>query len=533
MAVSPVFTSPNRTYSFGPFRLIPGQLLLLEGDTPVRVGGRALELLSVLVERAGELVSKQELLARAWPNAVVEESNIKVAVATLRRALRDGRDGQRYLVNVSGRGYQFVAPVTRTDGHGPSAAPVPGRSHHLPVPPHRIVGRQPSIRTIKGLFATHRLVTLIGEGGIGKTTVAIAVAQDLSRTAPDEVRFVDLSMLTDASFVPAAVATVLGVAAHPQGPTAALVDALADRQLLLVLDSCEHVLSSVAEFISRILCEAPGVRILATSREPLRAPAETLHRLPPLSSPPAASHPNAVEALGYPAVQLFVERAKASNEYFRFDDGDAPLVSAICRKLDGIALAIELAATHADAFSLRDLCTLLDDSHRVLALERRSAFARHSSLAATLDWSYRLLTDDERTVLRRISVFCGTFSLSSAIAIAGPDCDAVRALQGLVSRSMVTIDWGSEAPGYRLLDTTRAYAASKLREAGEEDITRSKHARHLVERLAPQATHRSTDGSKHIEDAQDSAVHDRHGDEPDGNWSIASTKPGTDAGGTG
>ncbi|SEK27027.1 Predicted ATPase [Roseateles sp. YR242] len=483
MAAEPTPAPLSRTYAFGPFKLIPAQHLLLEGDTPVRLGARALALLVLVVERAGELVSKQEILERAWPHTVVVESNIKVAVATLRRALKDGQDGQRYLVNVSGRGYQFVAPVTCADSDPPVATVLPGRAHHLPVPAHNIVGRQRSIQSISTLFETQRLVTIVGEGGMGKTTVAIAVARQLSHETPDAVRFVDLSTLVDAGSVAMALATELGLQNDSEGVTATLMSALTHQPLLLVLDSCEHVLQPTAELVSRILCEAPGVRILATSREPLRTPGESLHRLPPLRSPPAGSDLSAKEALAFSAVQLFVERAAASNEHFRFEDKDAPLVSAICRKLDGVALAIELAATHADAFSLRDLSTLLDDSRRVLALERRGAFPRHASLAATMDWSYRLLPDNERTLLRRLSVFDGVFSLSSAMAVAGPGQDTVKALHGLVSRSMVAVEWNAQSPGYRLLDTTRAYAATKLQEAGEERDLRRRHALHLVERM--------------------------------------------------
>lgn len=477
-------SSPSeQAYLFGPFRLLPAQQLLLEGDTPVRVGSRALEILGVLVERAGELVSKNELMSRAWPRTVVEESNLKVTVAALRRALGDGRQGHRYLVNIPGRGYRFVAPVLRIDATeaGPRALS-PGE-RNLPYGATRLVGRAEVVATLSALLPQRRFISIVGPGGIGKTTVALAIAEALGTRCEHGAHFVDLAPLLDARFVPMAIAKTLGVTLHSGDAPTTLLGALRERRMLVVLDSCEHVLPAAAAWIEQILAAAPGVLVLTTTREPLRARAETVHRLAALASPPSSVGLTASAALAFPAVELFVERACACLESFSMSDADAPIVADICRKLEGIALAIELTATRVDAFTLRELSALLDNRFRLLALDRRGAFPRHRSLAAALDWSHEMLQAGERTVLRRLSVFAGTFTLDDAEALAGGDADVALALEGLVAKSLVSADVSGAAVRYRLLDTMRAYAAQKLAESGEAATLRQRHAQHLLDVL--------------------------------------------------
>lgn len=478
----PPRTQAERVYLFGPFRLLPARQLLLEGEAPVRIGGRAFDVLTALVEQAGSVVTKNELMARAWPRVVVEDSNLKVTVAALRRALGEGRPGHRYLANVPGRGYRFVAPVQCTD-----VSTAPDRAqplwHNLPHRSTRMVGRAEVVASLARTLTERRLVSIVGPGGIGKTTVALAVAEMFIDKGEHEVGFVNLASLPDARLVPAAVAKALQVTIS-ENTASALAMALRDRRLLIVLDSCEHVLETTAALVDEILAAAPRAQVLATTREILRARGEAVHRLAPLSAPPHTDKLTASEAQAFPAVELFVERASACREGFNLSDADAPVVADICRRLEGIALAIELAATRVDSFTLRELSALLENKFRLLKLDQRSALTRHRSLAAALDWSHELLAENQRAVLRRLSVFSGPFTLASAFAITDDgNGDVVAALEGLVAKSLVSADVGGTVVHYRLLDTTRAYAAQKLLDSGEWIDSRRRHAQHHLEVL--------------------------------------------------
>jgi predicted ATPase/DNA-binding winged helix-turn-helix (wHTH) protein len=487
-------------FFFGPFRLLPARQLLLEGDTPIRLGSRALEILAALVERPGELVSKSELMARAWPNTVVEESNLKVHIATLRRALGEGRLGQRYVATVSGRGYRFVAPVEC--GELRRAAPAsrsPGPSaHNLPAP-KRTIGRAHIVDALLQQLPRSRFVTVVGSGGIGKTTVALAVAHALVADYQNGVRIVDFASLPGPQFVPGAIASALGLTMQFGDPRPALIDYLRDQHMLVVLDSCEHVIEAVASFADEIIRNAAKVAILATSREPLRVSGEHVHRLAPLESPPSVVGLTATQALAFPAVQLFVERATESFDGFDLSDANAPIVGEICHKLEGIPLAIELAATRVDAFGLRELSALLSDRFRLLSQDRRSVLPRHRSLAAALDWSYEFLPDGERAILRHLAVFVGAFTLESATALSGETSIAcstvIDGVANLVAKSLVSADINGAVVQYRLLDTTRAYALQKLDESGELKAVARRHAEHhrdLFERAATEWEARPT-----------------------------------------
>lgn len=455
---------------FGPFRLLAAQHLLLDGDRQVSLGARAFDLLVALTSRAGEVMSKDELMTRVWPGMFVEESNVRVNVAGLRRALRDGLDGQRYIVNVPGRGYSFVAPVQAVLAETKSE---PEATAHpaviLPRSLTNIIGRAPMIDALCSQLAQRRFVTLVGPGGIGKTTVAVAVAHQVTGSYPDGICFVDFSSIRDADLVPAAIAAALGLAVVSQDVAPALMAHLGRKNLLLVLDNCEHVIETAASTAEHISSSAPGVHILSTSREPLRAAGERVHRLPPLESPSRSAGLTAEEAMTYPCVQLFVERVSASLNGFHLTDLEAPVVAEICRQLDGIALAVELAAGRVAAFGLQELAIRLDDRFRLLTSGRRTALPRHQTLAATLDWSYELLPAAEQTLLRRLSVFTGEFSLQAAIAVMA-DADAAQVVANiadLVSKSLVVADWNTDDLRYRLLETTRLYGVEKLR-AGDE-----------------------------------------------------------------
>jgi len=472
--------------SFGPFRVFPAQRLLLEGNKPVRLGSRALDMLIALVEHPGEVVGRDELIARVWPNTHVEEGNLKFQISALRRALGDGRAGHRYIAAVPGRGDSFVAAV-RLAEDAPSVVQIAAtaRKHNLPVLLTRLVGRDQTDGRLAGQLRRQRLLTIVGPGGIGKTSVALAVAEASVNTYEHGVWFVDLAPLGDARLVPSAVAQVLALDIRSDDPVPGLVGALRDRRLVVVLDNCEHVIEAAATLAAAILRGAADVHILATSREPLRVEGEFVQRLPPLSSGSPSDHLDATEALAFPAVELFVERAAAALGEFELSDGDAPIVAEICRRLDGIPLAIEFAAARVEAFGVRGLASRLDDHLRLLTRGRRTTAFRHRTISATLDWSYSLLSDAEQTIFRRLAIFAGGFTLEAAGAVAAdadhPVAELINLVADLVTKSLVWADVGETEPRLRLPVTTRSYALVKLTNSGEHDTIARRHAGYYSE----------------------------------------------------
>jgi predicted ATPase/DNA-binding winged helix-turn-helix (wHTH) protein len=481
---------PASIVSFGPYRLYPTERRLERNDEAVVIGSRSLEILIALVERAGEILSQRELMARVWPDIVVEEANLRGHILGLRRALHDGKDGVRYVANVPGRGYCFVAPVERVVA-APRALPATQPGRVLPPRPMRMVGRVEAVSELSSLLRSRRLVSVVGAGGIGKTTVAVAVAHALLDDFENAVFFIDVGTLTDAALLPFSIASALGF--HPQGsdPMAALLAFLGGRRLLLVLDCCEHVIAAAAVAAERLFSEAPQIHLLVTSREALRAEGEHVHLLRPLETPPSGTELTAVEALASPAVQLFMERAVAGGHRLPLSDGDVNIVADICRRLDGIALAIELTASRAATYGIRGTADLLDGQLKLAWQGRRGTAPRHQTLQAMLDWSYHLLSERDRRVLYRVSIFVGPFTLEAVLAIAADAemdrLEVTSALTNLVDKSLVST-LADEAPTlFRLLDTTRAYAAAKLASSGEQDEIAGKHAAYYSEKLKAQA----------------------------------------------
>jgi predicted ATPase/DNA-binding winged helix-turn-helix (wHTH) protein len=468
--------------SFGPFRLFPKERLLLEADKPIRLGSRALDILITVVERPGQLVSKEELMARVWPNIYVEPANLTVHVAALRRALGDGREGNRYLINIPGRGYRFVAPVSFAEKQTLSSTSLtaPNSAHNLPAQVTRLVGRAETLRVLATQLSHERFLTIVGPGGIGKTSVALALAQEVADTFEHGVWLIDLARVNDASLVPGAIASALGLGTLRGNPINSLVESFRSKYMLLILDNCEHFVDAGASAAVSILRGAPGVRILATSREPLRAEGEHRYRLSSLGVPVTATPLTAGEALRFSAVELFAQCAAARLDDFELTDPDVPFVIDLCRKLDGIPLAIEFAAGHIDTFGVRGLAARLNGGLQQLTGGYRTALPRHQTLRSMLDWSYDWLPETERVILRRISILIGDFTLEQAVAVAGGEdieaCDVADGIASLVTKSLITADISGKEPLYRLLETTRAYALEKLQESDEFDLVARRHA---------------------------------------------------------
>jgi predicted ATPase/DNA-binding winged helix-turn-helix (wHTH) protein len=479
--------------SFGPYRLIPAERLLLKEGDVVDVGNRALDILIALAEAAGEVVSQSELVARAWPNVVVGEGSLRVTIAGLRKTLGDGQDGVRYISNVTGRGYCFVAQVERSAVSPTTVVPLQPASEGLPtfrdkLPARlaRMIGRDGAVEALSKLLASRRFVSVVGPGGLGKTTVAVAVAHAMLDDFGDAVHFVDLSAIKDSNLVPSTVATVLGVMVQAQDPLPSLLAFLAGRRILIVLDNCEHVIDAAASLTARLYSDAPNVHLLTTSRESLRVEGEHVHLLPPLSYPAAKDDLTAAEALASPAVQLFMERALASGYAETLTDAEAPAVASICRQLDGIALAIELAGSRVGAYGLRGTGDLLRSRFKLLWQGRRSALPRHQTLHAMLDWSYNLLSARDRRVLNRLSIFVGVFTVEAAEAVASDDeigaVEVADAIDSLIDKSLIWVAQIDGATHLRLLDTTRAFTAEKLAQASEAHDIAELHALYYAER---------------------------------------------------
>jgi predicted ATPase len=448
----------------------------------VKLGSRALDVLIALAFRPGEIISKDELTKLVWRGAFVNETAVRVAVASVRKALGDG--GERHITTVPGRGYCFVLDVAPTTAKPLSQAADrrPLQPRRLPAQIGRVVGREVVVGALAEEVPRRRLLSLVGAGGIGKTTVAIAVAARLGG-AFDTIAFVDLTPIEDGSQMSAGVAAALGLnLCLRQEPIEEIAAAVEGQRVLLLLDNCEHLVDLAAAFVEDLLGRAPGLTILTTTRELLRAAGEWVHQLSPLEAPPKSSTLTAREARGYSAVEMFEDRAAFALGGYQLDDEDTPFVAEICRRLDGIALAIELAAGRLAGLGVRGLASSLDDCFQVLTHGRRTALPRHQTLRATLDWSYQLLPLEEQIALRRLSVFSGSFAVDDGGAVIGPDqhlTDEGEWLASLVDKSLVIANRSGGTLRYSLLETTRAYAQERLAEAGEADLYRQRHAEHI------------------------------------------------------
>jgi len=468
---------------FRRFRVLPHRGEMIADGKPIKLGGRAFDILMALIETCGEVVTKDALMRRVWPGRVVEENNLQSHIAALRAALGPDRDLIR---TVSGQGYQFTGEIrTLPDGGDERASLGPDKAEsealaptNVPEPVSELIGRDDELAEVVSLMGAHRLVTLTGAGGIGKTRLAVAVARELRPNFADGVWLAQFSSLADPKLVPATVAAAVGLGLGGEASVQSVAQALAGRRLLLVLDTCEHVIEIAASMAEAALGVGSELRILATSRELLKAEGEWVYRVSPLAVPTADVEQG--DCLEYGAIRLFLERARAADPRFAPNRPPVESIAAICRRLDGIPLAIELAAARAAALGVEGLAARLDDRFRLLTGGRRTALLRHQTLRATLDWSYELLTEPERVILRRLAVFAGPFSLEATIAVAvAPEtklAPVVESLASLVAKSLVTTEGGGAVARYRLLDTTRAYAIEKLEESGEREPHTRRHA---------------------------------------------------------
>lgn len=479
--IEPAATTRN-VVSFGPFSLDAARRLLSKDGAPVVLGARTLDTLFALLERPNEPISKRDLITKVWPDVFVEEGSLRFHIATLRKALGDGKNGARYIATLAGRGYCFVAPISRMSDFGGARTEAAASFSHANLPGRlgRMVGRDDDIARLAAQLPTARLVSIVGSGGVGKTTVAIAVGHHLMESFSGAVLFVDLGMLSDPDLVTTAVASMLGLSVQSNDATPNLIAYLRDKRILVILDTCEHLIGAVAELASQVFVSAPNVHILATSREALQVDDEHVYRLDPLGCPPEDADLTAASVQNFAATQLFVERAMASGARMELSDEDAALVGSICRKLDGVALAIELAARRVESYGLQQTAALLDQRLTLLWAGPRTATPRQKTLQATLDWSFGLLSNLERLVLRRLAVFVGHFTLDAALDVASSatlDQSAVLgAMDSLVAKSMVATRPIGAMMRYRLLDTTRAYALDiAIDQAELADLT-TRHA---------------------------------------------------------
>jgi predicted ATPase len=443
------------------------------------LGARAVAVLATLVKQPNEFVPKTIILDAAWPGVVVEESNLAVQISAIRRVLARAPGGEQWVQTLSRRGYRFVGPVTAVANGLPQATTTARQYSNLPEPLTSFIGRDRELVEIKRLLPGTRLLTLVGTGGIGKTRLALQAAAEVMAAYRDGTWLVDLAPLVDPALVPSAVAQVLGVREVAGKPLLETLRAqLKGRQLLLVLDNCEHVLDASTHLADAMLRSAAELTIIATSREPLRVAGEQTYPLPALSLPEPAADAQTMERSE--AVQLFVERAQKQQPGFALTADRAPVVAQLCIRLDGIPLALELAAARLRSLSIEQINARLDDRFRLLTAGTRTALPRQQTLRATLDWSYDLLAEPERAVLRRLAVFAGGFTLEAAAAVASDaaiDAFAViDVLSQLVARSLVVADTNVADTRYRLLETMRAYALEKLVEAGETESFQQRHA---------------------------------------------------------
>jgi predicted ATPase/DNA-binding winged helix-turn-helix (wHTH) protein len=480
LSVGSSTTMPSRhSISFGDFQLLPSQRSLLKRGMPVEVGSRALDVLIALTECVGEVVSNRDLVRRVWHDVVVDESCLRVHISALRKALACTETDVSYIANIPGRGYSFVASVFTAPSSRFGSELSPGFSMGtLPPALPRMVGRDETIESLMNQINTQRFLTICGIGGIGKTTVAVAVANRLAADFNGNLVFLDLSMISDSGSFLGTLASTLGVQGLGNDRLQDVLCFLQDKRMLLLLDSCDHVIDSVTVVAEQIHALAGQVHILVTSREPLRAEGECTHRLGALEAPADGVGLTAAAALEFSAIRLFVDRAVHSVDDYVLEDVDVPVIADICRKLDAMPLALELVAGQVSVFGIRGVADLLNHRLSLCWAGRRNASPRHQTLNALFDWSFNSLSATEAMVLRRLAVLPGTFSLEVAVRLLRGEADetvALEAIGHLVTKSLILAERAGQHRSYRLPHTLRAYALEKSSRSGEAEVTMERH----------------------------------------------------------
>jgi predicted ATPase/DNA-binding winged helix-turn-helix (wHTH) protein len=487
--------SANLVYACDQWEIDLGRRELRSCGVPVPLGGRAFEIVTVLVQSASEFTTKDHLMERVWPGTTVGEGTIHVHISAVRKAL--GRD-RAMLKTVAGRGYRLLgnwtprhregtaapvySPLTRTSGAPPA--------NNFPPLITRLIGRATAAQFVRDLVSAYRVVTLTGPGGIGKTSLAIKAVRYLLPDFEDGGWIIELASLSDPGLVPSTVASTLGLKFTGEISAVSVARAVGEKHLLLVLDNCEHVIDAVANLAETFTRLCPRTTIVATSREVLRIDGESVYRVPPLDVPALGqAAPDTI--MQYSAVELFVARTKTLNAGFSPTAEDLASIATICRRLDGIPLAIEFAAARAAVLSVQGVAAGLRDRFALLTAGRRTALPRQRTLRATLDWSHELLPETERRLLRRLAVSPGGFTVDSAAAVmkdTGSDASAVLdGIANLIAKSWVAQDKSGAGARWTLLETIRAYALEKLVESGESDDAQRRHAAYFRDLFTPQA----------------------------------------------
>lgn len=460
---------------------------------PIPLGSRAFEIVETLVRSAGELVTKNDLLSRVWPGVTVGDNTVEVHISAIRKAF--GAD-RKMLKTVSGRGYRLVGDWTARGETGQGARPAepPAVAErtivtNIPLAASALIGREAAVQQLCDLMSAYRVVTLAGPGGIGKTVLASEVARRLLPTTDSDVMFVELVSLSDPDLVPSAIAYALDLKlpANDTSP-AAVARAIGNKKVFLVLDNCEHLIDAAATTTEALIRLCPHVAVLATSREVLRVEGEFVYRVPALEVP-AQHQEESAELLEHSAVQLFVARTRAQQADFRAEVTELPTIAAICRHLDGMPLAIEFAAARAVTLGIGEVERHLDDRFALLSGGRRTALPRHQTLRATLDWSYELLPEEERRLLRQLAAFPAGFTWEAAAAVANDAKSTVASgISNLASKSLVASDSGEGDRRWRLLETVRVYAMEKLADSGEQSDVQRRHAQFYTSLFRPFGT---------------------------------------------
>jgi predicted ATPase/DNA-binding winged helix-turn-helix (wHTH) protein len=475
----------TKIYAIGPLELDAEARVLSRDGVPTALGARGVAVLAVLVSRANEYVPKTVIMETAWPGLVVEEGNLNVQISLIRRTLALVPGGGSWIETLTRRGYRFVGPVAEIGGRSVAPVAADRRRTNLPESLTAFVGRERELAEIKQRLPATRMLTLTGTGGIGKTRLALQAAAEVRDAYRDGVWFVDLAPLRDAALVPSALAQVLQLKEMAGQPLlTVLCNHLRTKQMLLILDNCEHLLDACAQLTEALLRETVQVTLIATSREPLRLNGERVHPLSALPLPDPKGDARSIARSD--AVQLFVERARQQRPRFDLQDERARAVALICVRLDGIPLALELAAARVAVLPVEEIVRLLDKRFRLLTSGGRE-LPRHQTLRAMIDWSYELLDRAEKVLFARLSVFAGGWTLEAAREVCSSESiakdDVVYLLIRLIEQSLVVAD--EDGDRYRMLETVREYAQEKREEPAIGDGSREQwRDRHLAYFLA-------------------------------------------------